>query len=56
MYLTINPEKEDKQVEEIKSKRDITPTKKIERRNKPEGDASDVLDRLSGAAEKQKVT
>ena len=50
------PEKEDEQVEEIKSKRDVTPTRKIERRNKPEGEASDVLDRLSGAAEKQKVT
>ena len=50
------PEKKDEQVEEIKSKRDVTPTRKIERRNKPEGEASDVLDRLSGAAEKQKVT
>ena len=49
------PEKEDEQVEEIKSKRDVTPTRKIERRNKPEGEASDVLDRLCGAAEKQKV-
>ena len=49
------PETEEKQVEEVKSKRDVTPTRKIERRNKPEGEASDVLDRLSGAAEKQKV-
>ena len=49
------PEKEDEQVEEVKPKRDVTPTRKIERRNKPESEASDVLDRLSGAAEKQKV-
>ena len=46
--------KEDKG-EDVKPKRDITPTRKVERRNKPDAEPSDVLDRLSGAAVKQKV-